>query len=300
MPKKKVKKVEAIGEIIRMQEGFFSRFNLLNQKSDRKQFHNRCVTSVGIFFTWLYQSQIDLITLNVSKLLGVHINIKPDISEKDSQGFYYEKSRLYKLLNAFDLSKESLLFTWLMVIEVLANASCEGDDQINARKSFVRNLAEALELSGINAILCDTPDGYKFYPANSELLDIKLVIDVLNWLSDYPKAKEKYDSALRLFLKGDRTRHVLDDCRLSLELFVKQYLGSPSSLENQVAELGRFLKGKSVSSELRNMFNSILKGYTDFNNRNVNHDDIVNGNEIEFVIYLTGAFMRLLITSAKN
>jgi len=212
----------------------------------------------------------------------------------------FEKTRIFKLLSKFpDLTSDTLMYRWLMTMEIYANIDCY-DDAEHARKNFAVELAEAVELSGVNAILCDTPDGYRFYPANAELLDIKLVIDVLNWLSNYPKAKEKYDDALRLFLKGDRTRHVLDDCRLSLELFVKQYLSNASSLENQISELGKFLKDKNVSTELRNMFNSLLKGYTSFNNNNVKHDDKINESEIEFVIYMTGAFMRLLITSANG
>jgi len=191
------------------------------------------------------------------------------------------------------------LYMWLMAIEVIANIYIEEDSQKVAKKNFASNIAEALELSGINAIMCDTPNGYKFYPANAELLDVKLIIDVLNWLSDYPKAKEKYDNALRLFLKGDRTRHVLDDCRLSLELFVKQYLSNEKSLENQIAELGKFLKEKDVSTELRNIFTSLINGYTSYNNRNVKHDDSINESEIEFVIYTTGAFMRLLISATR-
>ena len=296
MPRKKIKKVDPYGDTIRIQTDFVNRFNLPAFMSNHIQFKQRCITNVGIFYTWLSQEQVDDITINVSKLLGMHLKINADFFEKNDNVF--EKTRIYEVLKTLaKLPESGYLYMWLMALEVIANTYIKGDRQKIAKNNFASNIAEALELSGINAIICDTPSGYKFYSANAELLDIKSVVDVSNWLSDYPKAKEKYDDALRLFLKGDRTRHVLDDCRLCLELFVKQYLSNEKSLENQISELGKFLKGNGVSAELRNMFTSLINGYTSFNNNNVKHDDKINESEIEFVIYTTGAFMRLLISA---
>ena len=303
MPRKKIKKVEPCGDIIRIQEGFANRFNIPRVKSGEFQFRNRCLTSISIFFTWISRNQVSNITTMVSKLLGVHLPFE------SNYGTSFESTKLYELLSKFpELSTDTVINNWLMIMEVVANTYTESDQEEIARGHFVQNIAEALELSGINAIICDTPDGFKFYPANAELLDIKLVVDVLNWLSDYPDAKEKYNNALRLFLKGDRTRHVLDDCRLSLELFMKQILNSPASLENQNKEkkgksgetesqIGRYMKEKNVSKEVREMYSTLLKHYTTFNNENIKHDDaIIPGNEIEFFIYTTGMFIRFMIS----
>ena len=195
------------------------------------------------------------------------------------------------------MKSDNSLFVWLLIIEIVANTNIRQDGLSYTDDNFAFEIAEALILSGINAVLCDSKDGYIFYPANAELLDVKLIVDVLNWLNEYPKAKEKYDSALRLFLKGDRTRHVLDDCRLSLELFVKQCLSSEKTLENQVQELGKHLKEKGMSTELRTMFTRLIDGYTSYNNNKVKHDDKIDESEIEFLIYTTGAFMRLLLSA---
>ena len=311
MPRKKVAKVEPSRAIMRIQEGFSNRFNIPNFKSGRKQFKNRCITSVGVFLTWLSKEEIDDLTITISKLVGIPLPISPDVFERGTDDeFEFERSRIYKLLDKFEeLSKENHFYIWLMIIEVIANVSCE---EIDAKKNFAASIAESLELSGINAILCNTADGYRFYPANAELLDIKLVVDVLNWLSAYPDAKEKYDSALRLFLKGNRTRHVLDDCRLSLELLVKQLMPTPASLENQnkaktdksgdsITPISKYMKDRGVSKEIRDMYSMLLKSYTDFNNDNVKHKDTpVPENEIEFFIYTTGSFMRFIILLEKN
>lgn len=64
-----------------------------------------------------------------------------------------------------------------------------------------------------------------FYPE-------KLVIHILNWLSKYDKAKEQFKKALQLTLKGLNSKYIVDCLRLSLELFLKQYLNNSMSLEN--------------------------------------------------------------------
>ena len=56
-------------------------------------------------------------------------------------------------------------------------------------------------------------------------------------------------------------RNLLDDLRLSLESLLKEILGNGKSLENQKDELGRFLKEREGSPELRNMFQSMLAYY---------------------------------------
>ena len=82
MPRKKIKKVEPIGETIRMQKGFSNRFNVPIVKSDRLHFKHRCITSIGVFVTWLSQEQIDDATTCMARLLGVHLPIAPDYFEK--------------------------------------------------------------------------------------------------------------------------------------------------------------------------------------------------------------------------
>ena len=138
------------------------------------------------------------------------------------------------------LSDDISLYNWLMILECLLNIYRLND---RGKDSFALKIAESLKLSGINAVLCTTADGYLFYPTNAELLDHKIVIDVLNWLSDYPPAKEQYNQALRMVLKGDRSRHTVDDIRLSFELFLKQYFNKKKLLlKINVAKLASTLK----------------------------------------------------------
>lgn len=139
-----------------------------------------------------------------------------------------------------------------------------------------------------------------FYPSGAELLDIKLVNDTLNWLEDYPKAKEKFHEGLVLQQRHSSTRQVIDSMRLALELFVKQYNGNEKSLENQKAELGQYLKEQNVAKEIRDMFSTLFLFYTTYNNENVKHNDGCSEVESEYLIYLTGTFIRFLINVKKK
>jgi hypothetical protein len=89
--------------------------------------------------------------------------------------------------------------------------------------------------------------------------------------------------------------NVLDDMRLSLELLLKAVLGNEKSLENQIPQLGGFIKEKGGSSELANMFQKLVDYYAKYQNSYVKHDDAVIEEEVEFVIELTSSFMKHLV-----
>ena len=107
-----------------------------------------------------------------------------------------------------------------------------------------------------------------FYPE-------KLVIHILNWLSKYDKAKEQFKKALQLTLKGLNSKHIVDCLRLSLELFLKQYLNNSMSLENQHDILGKKLSEKNISVEVRNMFVKLLDYYEKYNNEYAKYERIM-------------------------
>lgn len=83
--------------------------------------------------------------------------------------------------------------------------------------------------------------------------------------------------------------------RLALELFIKQYFNNEKSLENQKELLGKYLKEQDVAKEIRDMFSTLFLFYTRYNNENVKHADNCIELESEYIIYLTGTFIRFLI-----
>lgn len=212
----------------------------------------------------------------------------------DDRNFY--GSFLEQVLKLIDIEESKYRFyMWLQILEVIANDNYYPEENY-VQQNLVIEVAEALKVSGINAVLCQVGTEYKFYPASEKFLDEKLVIDVLNFLSGYDKAKEQFEEALQEYLAGKEERQIVDCLRLSLELFLKQFLGNEKSLENQKPFLGKYLENKNISVEIRNMYMQLVDCYEKYNNNHAKHGNNVEQAEIDFLVYLTGSFLRLLIT----
>jgi hypothetical protein len=131
--------------------------------------------------------------------------------------------------------------------------------------------------------------------ASEKISQTELIQKTKHWLFDYPTALKQYESALTKFESGIFERNTLDDLRLSFELLVKKLVGNNKSLENQIPEIGCILDKAGTSIELKNMVQKIIDYYTKYQNSHVKHDDLVNSNEIEYVIELTSVIMKFLI-----
>ena len=59
--------------------------------------------------------------------------------------------------------------------------------------------------------------------------------------------------------------------------------------------LGTYIGEKNISNEISNMFFKLLECYEKYNNSHAKHDDSVNENEVDFLLYMTGSFMRFLV-----
>lgn len=165
---------------------------------------------------------------------------------------------------------------------------------------FINNIAEDLLLSEVNAALYKTPEGYEFYPATEEFLDNAMVSDILNWLNDYPKVKAQYDKALKMILQQAAPRDSIDNLRITFELFLREFFRNEKSLENPKSNLGEFMNGHNVSKQFSNMYNSLFTYYTLYNNDEVKHNNTVDKQEIDFLVYQTANFMRFLIQLKRN
>jgi len=122
-----------------------------------------------------------------------------------------------------------------------------------------------------------------------------LIEETTHWLADYPQALKLYESALTQFENDVFERNTLDDLRLSLELLLHKIFDNNKTLENQIPNLGKHLKNKGASTELRNMFVTLINYYTHYQNSYVKHDDAVIEEEIEFVFEITSSFMKHIV-----
>ena len=140
-------------------------------------------------------------------------------------------------------------------------------------------------------------DNIIFYPNGAKLLDEKVINDVLDWLTLYPKVQKSFKFALEKYQNKIYQRNLIDDLRLSLELLLKKILNNrKKSLENQREPLSKYLEQKNVPKELKNMYWKLIDYYIKYQNNYAKHEDKVDSSEIEFIIYLTGTFMRFLMT----
>ena len=89
-------------------------------------------------------------------------------------------------------------------------------------------------------------------------IDAELVERTEHWLGPYPEALKTYEQAVKKHANGLFLRNVLDDLRLGLELLLKVLLNNKKSLENQIPQLGVFIKKMGGSSELANMFVKLI------------------------------------------
>jgi hypothetical protein len=122
-----------------------------------------------------------------------------------------------------------------------------------------------------------------------------LVEQTKHWLDPFPEVRKLYNQALDKHKNGVFVRNLLDDLRLALEKLVQAVIGNDRSLEKQLSDLGGFIKLKGGSTELRNMFVTLIDYYTKYQNSYVKHDDAVNEQEVDLMIELTSSFMKHLV-----
>jgi len=142
--------------------------------------------------------------------------------------------------------------------------------------------------------------GHLLVTPPEKTIDTVLIEHTRHWLADYPDSLKLYETALMKLENKLFLRNLLDDIRLSLEKLTQMLLQNNRSLENQIADLGPFLKASGCSKELSNMFQKLINYYTKYQNTYVKHDDAVIENEIEIIFEMTCSFMRFLIRASAN
>lgn len=171
--------------------------------------------------------------------------------------------------------------------------------------NFYIELIDLLTVSPVAQIrLSKNKKGVVVYPAGARLLDDVLVNENLVWLLDYPESHKAFEQALSIYLSGDKLkfRNLVDNLRVAIEQLLRRILGNDKSFENQTKELSAWLEKHGVHSQTKNLFSKLLFGpYAVFQNDAAKHgDEELLPDEIEYLIYLTGTFLRLLIQLNRN
>ena len=133
-------------------------------------------------------------------------------------------------------------------------------------------------------------------PEGAKLLDEQIVNQDLTWLAEHPLSLDYYQKSLQSYLMKaqDYVRNTLDNLRYSLEQLLKDILNNKKSLENNKNEILSWLTNEGIHVQIRNMVATLLSRYCEYMN-DVKHGEDYSADDVEFMIYQTGIFMRLLL-----
>jgi len=280
-------------------KNFYKRWNIKCDETRKfSQFKNRALSTIDSILGKHFLQDENL-QQRYLKLIGRHIP-QSEFCPLDPAGVLqsfqikeFKNSPIYQILsqeNDFvEFIKHLQSLFWLDLPPPIKEKLYEG-------------FKEDIELSMLDIELKKVKSNdYLFYPKGARLLDEKVVNDVLDWLQKYPKVYINFKSALEKYQNKIYQRNLIDDLRLALELLLKIILRNKKGLEKQKSDIGKYLKQKNVPTPLRQMFcQSLLPYYIEYQNEYAKHNDKVSYLELEFMIYLTGTFMRFLITLEED
>lgn len=276
-------------------KNFYKRWNITYDEGRKFiDFKNRALSTIDDVLGELFLSDTNL-EQTFLKLIAKHyphsksgpfqdINkFKEIVSQKK-----FENSAVYKVI-----SGENNFVEFIKFLEVLFLLNLPSE----VKDGLYFSLKEDIKLSLLDIqIKRIKKDNTIFYPKGAKLLDEKIVNDVLDWLVLYPKVQKSFKSALEKYQNKIFQRNLIDDLRLSLELLIGELLINDKILANQEILLAEYLKQKNIPKELINMYWKLIDYYSKYQNNYVKHNDKVDSSKIEFILYLTGTFMRFLLT----
>ncbi len=270
-------------------KNFYKRWNIKYDEEKRiEDFKNRVLSTIDMILPLILAKKRNLSLLkNYLKYIGVYI--------QNNKLFRYPENVFRE---TFELKiKHASLKEIMFYLQCLFDL---GIDE-NIKHKLYESIKEDIDLSLIDVKIKKTKSNhYILYPAGAKLLDEGVVNDVLDWLSDYPDSYKNFKDALTQYEEHKYTRNIIDNLRFSLESLLRNILHNRKNLENQKELLGKYLKKKGVSKEVREMFRQQISYYSKYQNEHAKHNDSIQKSEIEFMIYLTGTFMRFILTLEIN
>ncbi len=167
-------------------------------------------------------------------------------------------------------------------------------------KALIDLLKYYIESLNITYELFEDEDGYFIFPKGAKELDDALVSEPLAWLSEYPKSHKTYSTALKQYSEGIYIRDVADNLRKALESFLQEFLCNTKNLETNKNEICKYLGEQGVDSGISGLFQPLINAYKNINDRIAKHNDAVDKNLLEFLLYQTGILIRMVIIVKKG
>lgn len=164
------------------------------------------------------------------------------------------------------------------------------------KASVLNCLVQALKNLNIAYEILEDEDGYFVFPKGAAEFDGALVSEPLEWLKKYPNTHKTYVIALKQYSEGIYIRDVADNLRKALESFLQEFLGNTQNLENNKNEICKHLGSKGVDPGICGLFQPLINAYKNINDRIAKHNDAVDKNLLEFLLYQTGVLVRMVLS----
>ncbi len=229
--------------------------------------------------------------------LAIKHNFKSEIATVDYQILLsFEKFNLnfsnnYRYENPIKINGKIIPFKNITQVKI-TTTNLKDDELILFAKS--KNIKWTEDEKDIEKFFKKTKDETEeFQPIPNEI-NVNIT-HTKQLLEVYPNIHKLYCNALEKTKDEKFFRNSLDDFRLVLELLLKKILNNNKSLENQKNELGKFLKNKQTSVEIRNSFMAILDLFIKFQNENVKHNNNVKETDIKYIFNTTSTLIEYLI-----
>lgn len=143
-------------------------------------------------------------------------------------------------------------------------------------------------------------DGTFVFPKGVPELDNALVTEPYNWLADYPKTRDIYSRTIRQISNRENARDCADNLRKTFELFLQEFFDNKKNLDSNRTAIADYLKNHGINSETNQMIQALVNRYRLLNDTAVKHNDDIDDRSIEFLLYQTGIFIRLLLVLDEN
>ena len=143
-------------------------------------------------------------------------------------------------------------------------------------------------------------DGIFIFPKGAKELDNALVSEPLEWLIDFPNTRKTYIIALKQYSEGIYIRDVADNLRKALETFLQEFLKNTKNLETNKNSICKYLGEQGVDAGITGLLKPLLDSYKNINDRTAKHNDAVKQKLLEFLLYQTGVFIRMIISVSHS
>ena len=178
--------------------------------------------------------------------------------------------------------------------------SYKASEREKTKNTILDFLEKSLSSLSIGYEMVRDSEGVFIFPKGAAELDDALVSEPLEWLTNYPKARKAFVTAIRQYSEEIYVRDVADNLRKALEAFLQEFLGNDKNLEKNKEEICRYLGGEKVDSAISGLFHPLISAYKTFNDKTAKHNDFVDPRLLEFLLYQTGVLIRMVISIKQS